>query len=377
MKAPGDRPTGVRPVSGVLDEREQLAVAEDRHDRARVLGSRAADEGVVHDEDVALVVGLLADPRDHALHGVRQGPHVRREVFLPFRHHSSVGVADGGAEVAALAHDERVAHPLEHQAHLVDDAHEGVAEDLERHRVDPFRPGGDAPAHRASSRVMTMFPTASTWAGRAGRQHHGAVELLDHARPGQLVSGHERFPVENACGDPAVFVEVHLLLALGSRRSALLLVPHGAQVALLAQASRRHPQRRGLERALGMGIAVLTQMLLVGCGDRSGEPLLRQVRDRHRHRVELPDVAEVDGALDDDRAGLDALTGQPGHDPLLHLVEELPHLRQVDLVLPAYPRPREVVERVDKDEADRARHSGERGNDHLGHPELDGEIDRV
>ena len=65
VEAPGDGPAGVRPVRRVLDERDELAVAEHRHDRAHVLAVRAADEGVVHDEDVALVDPLLADPRDH------------------------------------------------------------------------------------------------------------------------------------------------------------------------------------------------------------------------------------------------------------------------------------------------------------------------
>ena len=305
VEAPGDRPAGVRPVSGVLDEREQLAVAEDRHDRAHVLAVRSADEGVVHDEDVALVDRLLADPRDHALDGVRKCPHVRREVFLPFRHHSSVGVADGGAEVASLAHDEGVAYALEHQAHLVDDAHEGVAEHLERHRVDPFRPGDRGLAHRAPSRAITMFPTASTWAAVPG----GSTTVLSSSStthgPGQLVSGRERFrrmrvatqPCSSKCTSRCAREP-----ALGSAP-----VPHGRELALLAQASRRHPERRGLDRALGMGIAVLAR-----CAPRGmRRPLRRTPPPSGRRSKPSPRGAgRCSGgrrALDDDRAGLDAL----------------------------------------------------------------------
>ena len=86
-------------------------------------------------------IRLLADPRDQALHRVRQRPDVGRQVLLPLGDHPPVAVADGGAEVTALADDERVADALEHQAHLVDDAHEGVAEHLEGHRVDLVETG--------------------------------------------------------------------------------------------------------------------------------------------------------------------------------------------------------------------------------------------
>ena len=124
-----------------------------------------------------------------------------------------------------------------------------------------------------------------------------------------------------------------------------------------------------------MGIAVLAQVLVVECGDGSGEPLLRQVGDRHGHRMKLPDITEVGGAFDRDRIALDALPGQPRHYPILHVVEQRSHFPQVNLVLAAHPGPREVVEGIDEDEADGARHSGERRNDHLRHLELERQID--
>jgi hypothetical protein len=95
----------------------------------------------------------------------RQRADVRRQVVLALRDHAAVGIADGGAEVAALADDERVPDALEHEAHLVDDAHEGVAEHLERDRVDLPRTDV-AVAHRETSAsgwsVIRMLPTAST-----------------------------------------------------------------------------------------------------------------------------------------------------------------------------------------------------------------------
>jgi hypothetical protein len=96
----------------------------------------SAEEGVVHDEDVALVDRLLSDPRDERLDRVGKRADVRGEILLPLGHHAPVAVADGGAEVTPLADDERMADALEHQAHLVDDAHERVPQDLERDRVD-------------------------------------------------------------------------------------------------------------------------------------------------------------------------------------------------------------------------------------------------
>src|SRR3972149_2440310 len=59
-----------------------------------------------------------------------------------------------------------MADALAHQPHLVDDAHEGVAENLEGHRVDLAGPLRGSGAHQLTSpispSVMTMFPTAST-----------------------------------------------------------------------------------------------------------------------------------------------------------------------------------------------------------------------
>ena len=57
------------------------------------------------------------------------------------------------------------------------------------------------------------------------------------------------------------------------------------------------------------------------------------------------------------------------------LVEQRSHLGQVDLVLAAHPGPREVVEGIDEDEADGARHSGERRDDDLRHLQLERQVD--
>ena len=73
-------------------------------------------------------IRVLADPLDDALDRERQGADVSRQVVLALGDHAAVGVADGRAEVAALADDERVADALEHQSHLVDDTHERVAQ---------------------------------------------------------------------------------------------------------------------------------------------------------------------------------------------------------------------------------------------------------
>ena len=176
MEAPWHGPAGVRPVRGVLDEGQEIAVAEDRHDRPHVLAVSAPDEGVVHDEDVALVDPLLADPRDQALHRVRERSDVGRQVLLPLGDHASVAVADSRAEVTSLADDKRVADALEHQTHLVDDAHEGVAEHLEGHRIDPpdarrrghrppLRPHGTSSKTAASKTAVWRSTSASVVAG--------------------------------------------------------------------------------------------------------------------------------------------------------------------------------------------------------------------
>ena len=252
-------------------------------------------------------IALLADPLDDGLDRVRQRADVRREVVLALRDHAPVGVADGGAEVAALADDERVADALEHQPHLVDDAHEGVAQHLERDRVDLPRPDV-AVAHRETSAsgwsVITMLPTASTRGARAGRQDDGAVELLDDAGAVELVAGARPVRSRTRRRDPAVPVEVHLPLARGQRLARRCRRARRAQVGLLALPARRHAQRRGLDRRLGMRVAVLAQVLVVEARDGAAKPLVADLGERHRDRVELPDVAEVDGVLDGDLGAL-------------------------------------------------------------------------
>ena len=94
-------------------------------------------------------IGSLPTHEMTALHGVGERPDVGGEVILAFGDHAPIGGADGGAEVAALADDEGVGHSLEHQAHLVDDAHEGVAEHLEGDRVDLVETGRRG-GHRAA-----------------------------------------------------------------------------------------------------------------------------------------------------------------------------------------------------------------------------------
>ena len=123
VKASRDRPSGIRPVRRVLDEGHQLALGEHRLDGANILRVRPAEKRVVHQDDVAFREAILSQPLDDGLDRVRQRADVRREVVLAFRDEASVAVADRGAEVTALADDERVRHALEHQPHLVDDAH--------------------------------------------------------------------------------------------------------------------------------------------------------------------------------------------------------------------------------------------------------------
>src|SRR5207237_10345594 len=92
---------------------------------------------------------------------------------------------------------------------------------------------------------------------------------------------------------------------------------------------------------------------------------------------QLAEVANVERALALALRPVDALPGEARDDALLHLREETPQLLEVDLVLPADVGPREVVQRIDEEEADRARDAGKRRHDHLGHLQLERQVDGV
>ena len=214
---------------------------------------RPAEEGVVHDDDVALVEAVLADPLDDGLDGVRQRADVGGEVVLALGDEASVGVADRGAEVAALADDERVGDLLEHQPHLVDDAHEGVAQHLEGDRVDLCRfVPAVASSRPASWSVMTMLPDGVDRGARAGWQDDGRVELLDDARPDEPASGAEAVRSRTRASTHPCPSKWTCALALRQLLAVRARSATASRSGFARCTARRHAQRRGLDGLLGM-----------------------------------------------------------------------------------------------------------------------------
>ena len=228
-----------------------------------------------------------------------------------------------------------------------------------------------------------MFPTASTRRARAGRKHDRAVELLDHARA-RRARRRRRAPFRSRTRvrDPAVTVEVHLAArapgsgSLGSAPRARI----EREVGLLARvrappraASRSRPGSR--DGSSG-----------TGAGARRGRPRRRrrspprvELGDRHRDRVELPDVAEVDrSARPRSRSRSTPWRVEAADDALLHLAVDARRIsaRSTSSWRRTYAHEKSSSGST-KSRPDRARHAREGRHDHLGHLQLAREVDRV
>src|SRR5262249_38851590 len=118
-------------------------------------------------------------------------------------------------------------------------------------------------------------------------------------------------------------------------------------------------------------------MLVVKGFDCAREPALADLVQGHGHRVELPDVAKVDGALDRDLVARNTLSQQAADHPLLHLAVHPSEISGLDCILPAYIGLRAVVERVNVEETHRARASRVGRHDYLRHLQLAREVDRM
>ena len=92
-------------------------------------------------------------------------------------------------------------------------------------------------------------------------------------------------------------------------------------------------QRRGLDRRLGVRVAVLAQVLVVERGDSAREAPLADLGQRHGDGMELAHVADVDGVLDRDLGGLHALAREIADDPFLHLAVDAGGFGEVDLAV--------------------------------------------
>ena len=121
----------VRRVGRVADE---LAVVEDRRHRGDVGRVARAVIGVVVDDDVAGLPGVVQRLVDPPQVG-RDGADVHRR-RIRFAERVEVAVEEPGAEILRLPDDRRIGHAVEHMAHLLRDRVQGTADHLQGDRVD-------------------------------------------------------------------------------------------------------------------------------------------------------------------------------------------------------------------------------------------------
>ena len=154
----GDGAADVRPVRQVDGEGHEAPAGEDRPDGLHVGQMVAAHLGQVEEPDVAIAQAPGRDALEKLLHGERHHAHVDRDV-APLGDQPPFGVGQRGGQVARLFQQRRARRAHEHDAHLLRDRVERVADDLERDGMD----GG---AHAPAS--MTRLPSRSAaqrWPG--------------------------------------------------------------------------------------------------------------------------------------------------------------------------------------------------------------------
>ena len=140
---------------------------------------RAADEGIVDDDDVAGV-----EPPDHGdggPDGLQHRAQMHRHV-LGLGDELRLGVEDGAGRIHALLDVGRERRELQDATHLLGRGLERIAQHLERDRIERTRVSRHVGAlheqHAAGMHLGTI----------ARIEHRGGGYLFDHGRPGNLVA---------------------------------------------------------------------------------------------------------------------------------------------------------------------------------------------
>ena len=140
-KAPGHHAPGVRPVAGVGEPGEDLAFIEKRLHELHVHEVRAAEVGVIHDEDVTRIDRPLVVPHalDHRPGGKlhRADKNGQAELALGDQRAVFLGVDAVGA-VHRLRDHGREGCAAEGEVHLVADLLQAVLDHGKRDGIDCY-----------------------------------------------------------------------------------------------------------------------------------------------------------------------------------------------------------------------------------------------
>ncbi|OIQ65080.1 hypothetical protein GALL_533630 [mine drainage metagenome] len=161
-KSPRHRATRIRPVSGVRQPAENLALPIERSRKAHVHQMRAAQIGVVDDVDITELRRRRHPRRDaldqhprRILHGAdkhRQAPRALRD------QRAILGGIDAVRAVVRLGNHRREGRARKRQVHLVADLLQPGLNDGQRNRIN----------HGRAPSVMTILPSASPVAKSPG-----------------------------------------------------------------------------------------------------------------------------------------------------------------------------------------------------------------
>jgi hypothetical protein len=126
----------VHEMAGAAEQRDQLALAEDRRGDDEVVGVAGALPRIVGDVDVAVFHRRRREMGDEVLHRFRHRVHVAGRAGHRLGEHAPVEIEDAGGEVARLAHDRREGRAHQRLRLLLDDRDQAVPHDLQPDLVE-------------------------------------------------------------------------------------------------------------------------------------------------------------------------------------------------------------------------------------------------
>ena len=189
-KAAGNRAAGIRPVTGVRQPAENLAIPIKRTGKPHIHQMRAAQIGIVDDIDVVRLwrrSGSCGDHFDQRAGGILHGPDKYRQATRPLGNQGTViGGVDPVGTVICFRDHRRESSAREAQIHFVTDLLQAGLDDRERNGVNAHDPApiwisrlpSAAPSTRSpggtrvvqSSCSITAGPDSDTSAGRVSRR---------------------------------------------------------------------------------------------------------------------------------------------------------------------------------------------------------------
>jgi hypothetical protein len=299
------------------EERGRGAAREDgRHD-GHIGEVGAPGEGVVGHHHVAQCE--IREARAHHLDGLGHRAQVHGNVRR-VRHQSARRIEDGARVVEALLDVGRDRGIAEHRAHLLGDRHEAIAKDLEPDRIGALEVDLHG-ARRPGLVAEQQLPLRSDAQREARVEHDRAGVLEDERRTRQRRARHEIFAGVDGRRDAPRVGKPHALVAQGQRSADAVGGWRGpGSRGMRARGEDAHARRDDLDGAAGARVAEARLVLARECG----RPV-RVAGLAHRERRVGADVAQIESALDAQRAPRDALALERVAPGLLQLREDLAH----------------------------------------------------